>query len=160
MGGFLRRHHCRLHPHSAVSVQLSAIANLLFPHDRPRPIVLSIPAMGTGMAANLGPMYGIYMTFFPGIAYAFLGSSFHNSIGAFAPSAALVGVAVARTRAIFPGNYLSNEAVEIGPEAQFVVTFRQHVESTVGVTFMAGVIPVDFLVASVFQRYLRWWRRS
>ncbi|OQV23038.1 putative Sulfate anion transporter 1 [Hypsibius exemplaris] len=97
-------------------------------------------SMGTGMVANLGPLYGIYLTFFPGLLYAVFGSSFHNSVGAFAPSAGLVGVAVARIRLIFSEHYLPNQTIEIVPESALPELARQHVEIAVTITLMAGII--------------------
>lgn len=96
-------------------------------------------AMGTGMACNLGPMYGIYMTFFPGLIYALFGSSFHNSVGAFAPSAALVGVAVARTRLISESNGLLNST---GETVSFAMVAPEHVETAVTIAFFAGIVQV------------------
>jgi MFS superfamily sulfate permease-like transporter len=101
--------------------------------------------MGTGMAANLGPMFGVYLTFFPGMIYAFFGSSFHNSVGAFAPSAALVGVAVAKTRAIFAGHYLPNQTREIVADEFLPEVSRQHLELAVPITLMAGFVQVRIL---------------
>lgn len=107
--------------------------------------------MGTGMAANLGPMFGIYMTFFPGIIYALLGSSFHNSVGAFAPSAALVGVAAARTRVIFAGHYLPNQTVEIVGDDLFPEVSREHLEVAVSITLMAGIVQVAVFYPPLYE---------
>lgn len=93
-------------------------------------------AMGTGMACNLNPMYGIYMTFFPALIYAFFGSSYHNSVGAFAPTAALVGVGAARIRT--SGN--------LGNLTGLLVSSKDvlplHLEAAVAITFLAGLVQV------------------
>ncbi|GAU96740.1 hypothetical protein RvY_08139 [Ramazzottius varieornatus] len=97
-------------------------------------------SMGTGMAANLGPVYGIYLTFFPGVIYALLGSSRHNSVGAFAPSAALVGVGVARTRKIFNRQFLPNQTTELVGDADLPLVIQTHLDIAVGFTLCAGTI--------------------
>ncbi|GAU90210.1 hypothetical protein RvY_02660 [Ramazzottius varieornatus] len=97
-------------------------------------------SMGTGMAANVGPLYGVHLTFFPGLIYAIFASSRHNSIGAFAPSAALAGVGVARTRKMFADPFMANLTYsELVSEAGLADVLHQHQGIVVGFTFWAGL---------------------
>ncbi|CAB3371983.1 Hypothetical predicted protein [Cloeon dipterum] len=57
--------------------------------------IMHIPqGLGYALLANVPPVVGIYMAFFPMIPYFFLGTSRHNSMGTFAVICLLVGKSV------------------------------------------------------------------
>ncbi|CAH1776921.1 unnamed protein product [Owenia fusiformis] len=59
--------------------------------------VLHVPqGMGFGLLAGLSPVYGLYSSFFPVLAYFFFTSSRHASFGTMALTALMVGVVVNR----------------------------------------------------------------
>ncbi len=50
--------------------------------------------MAYALVASLPPVYGLYISFFPSVFYAFLGTCPHLAIGSYALVSLLTGVAV------------------------------------------------------------------
>ncbi|XP_055337504.1 prestin-like [Paramacrobiotus metropolitanus] len=71
-------------------------------------------AMAGAMTAVMRPQHGLFITIFPGLMYAFLGSSPQNSVGGMPITAALTGVSMSRIREHYhPENYTITNAGEM-----------------------------------------------
>jgi MFS superfamily sulfate permease-like transporter len=87
--------------------------------------------MAGAMTAVMKPQHGLYMTIFPALIYAILGTSPQNSIGGMPITAALVGVSMSRIReAYHPDNFTTHSADEM-------------LDLHFGMAFTAGIMQVN-----------------
>lgn len=71
--------------------------------------ILHIPqGIAYGLLAGLDPVHGLYVSFFPVIIYAFLGTSRHISIGSFAIASIMLNNAAAKLGAVNDDSSLVN----------------------------------------------------
>lgn len=85
--------------------------------------VMNIPqGMAYALLANVPPVVGIYMAFFPVIAYAFLGTSRHVSMGSFAVICLMTGNAISKHTNPLEGGY---SVMEVGTAITFVAGLVQ-----------------------------------
>jgi solute carrier family 26 protein len=107
-----------------------------------------LPGMGHALLANLPPVVGIYMAFFPVLAYVIFGSSRHNSMGTFAVIAIMVEKSVNKYSNIHHvpphgANVTSNESnIELGYG-------YSPIEVATLVCFLVGAIQVLQIVISL-----------
>uniref|UniRef100_A0A2M3Z5P6 Putative sulfate/bicarbonate/oxalate exchanger sat-1 n=1 Tax=Anopheles braziliensis TaxID=58242 RepID=A0A2M3Z5P6_9DIPT len=91
--------------------------------------VMHIPqGIGYALLANVPPVVGIYMAFFPVLVYFLFGTSRHNSMGTFAVVSIMVGktvLAYTGTTAEEDGESVERTALQVATAVGFVVGITQ-----------------------------------
>lgn len=103
--------------------------------------VVQIPlGMGFALLASIPAICGIYMAFFPVIAYAFLASSRHNSMGAFAIITMMTGKVV-NEYATFPSDMFptDNSTLTNGTEDAVAGPIYTPIQVAMITCFMSGL---------------------
>lgn len=101
--------------------------------------IMHIPqGMGYALLANLDPIVGVYMAFFPVLLYVIFGTSKHNSMGTFAVVSLMMGKVVTSYSSEYSDSPLAQQSGYTSIEIATLVCF------------MVGVIQVK----SLLQKYL------
>ncbi|XP_058466255.1 solute carrier family 26 member 10-like [Malaya genurostris] len=111
--------------------------------------VMHIPqGMGYALLANVPPIMGIYMAFFPVLVYFILGTSRHNSMGTFAVVSIMVGKSVLAHSSAGTGphsNGVVNETLaDDGTDGNLITRSPMMVAATV--CFTVGIIQLIMYV--------------
>lgn len=90
------------------------------------------------MTASMAPYQGLYISIFPGLVYACMTTSPHNSLGAMPVIAAVIGVSVMTLQnEYFPDQKWPNGTVMTDQEQ-----WNLHLDMASGVSLTAGIILV------------------